>query len=71
MPDDYASLGPVMKDRLDQAESVQTRICAWVDLLAERDREANLIAREICLMLNWTGKLANFERTTWPWERRG
>jgi hypothetical protein len=66
--DDYLHLGPKMRARLDEAEGTVTQAIRWLPLLAERSYEANVIAREICLVLGQNATLANIERTTYPWE---
>jgi len=67
--DDYASLGPEMRQRLDQAELLEVKVNNWLLLLAERDRAANLIAREICVVAGLERLKVSIENTTWPWER--
>ena len=69
MGDDYASLGPEMRQRLDQAELLEVKVNNWLLLLAERDRAANLIAREICVVAGLERLKVSIENTTWPWER--
>jgi hypothetical protein len=50
--DDYEDLGPILKARLDSAEISMARVRDWISLMAERGPQHNLIARELCLLLN-------------------
>jgi hypothetical protein len=69
MPDDYASLGPDMRSRLDEAEIAVSRMMDWLKMLAERGPEANLIAREMAMVMDWPSIRSNIEHMTYPWER--
>jgi hypothetical protein len=70
--DDYSSLGPVMRERLNKAEDLETKVYNWLLLLAERSPEANLIAREMCMLFGLETLRSNLENTVWPWAgRRG
>jgi hypothetical protein len=63
--DDYASLGPKMRCRMDDAEMSLAKVRDWVALAAETSLEANLAAAYLCLMLGWT------RPKPWPKEAPG
>lgn len=50
--DDYEHLGPLMRERLDAAESKMTRLGGWLDIMADRSPEDHIRAREIALLLS-------------------
>ena len=49
--DAYETMGPQMRARLDRAELDQARVRDYIGILADRNRAANGVARELCALL--------------------